>query len=389
MKTYFRNICIIFLLFTVIVFPVAGQVTDQKESVVLPKDQVVNENYFAVGESVVVSGTVNGDAYVAGGNVYVDGTINGDLLVAGGTVTITGTVTGDVRAAGGQVSINGTVDRNVTVGGGNVTFGNNAKVGESIVAGAGQLSILSPVGKSVTFGAGNALLGSTINGNVLAGVGEMTLASNAVIQGNLKYFADDPAQIQQGATVSGTINYQQNKVTKKDREEKQEQVQNALQSANIAYKLYSLAVAFMLGWILLSLAPLFVKKTTELIDKNPLGMMGLGLLALIGIPIFVIILMITVVGIPLAFILMALYAIYLYLAKIVVGFYLGMKITGWLQWKTAPLLSLFIGLVAWIFLTSIPVIGWLIQFVVFITGMGALFSAKKYYFETLRAKKLL
>src|SRR3989344_2950946 len=105
---------ILILLVSTQYFPIYAAETSQIS--VLPKNEIVQGDYFGVGESVTVSGTVNGDVYAAGGNIMVDGTVNGDLLAAGGTVTIIGTVRDNVRVAGGAVSILGTVGRDVTVG---------------------------------------------------------------------------------------------------------------------------------------------------------------------------------------------------------------------------------------------------------------------------------
>src|SRR3989304_8346367 len=74
-------------------------------SMVLARNEVVNKDYFAAGDTVTISGIVNGDAYLAGGSVLIDGTINGDLLVAGGTIQIQGPVKNDVRAAGGMITL--------------------------------------------------------------------------------------------------------------------------------------------------------------------------------------------------------------------------------------------------------------------------------------------
>src|SRR4030042_3865228 len=73
------------------------------------KDEVIDHDYLAAGESVTISGVVNGDVYAAGANVTIDGKINGDLLAGAGMITLLGEVTDDVRIAGGNILINGTV----------------------------------------------------------------------------------------------------------------------------------------------------------------------------------------------------------------------------------------------------------------------------------------
>ena len=89
---------------------------------------------FAFGETVEISGTINGDLYASGGQVVIAGSVNGDVLVAGGRVSLSGTVSQDVRAAGGQIAITGNVGRNLTLAGGNVEIASSAAVRHGVVA---------------------------------------------------------------------------------------------------------------------------------------------------------------------------------------------------------------------------------------------------------------
>ena len=82
---------IILLIFTVLTFLLVGSEVlyaadpdlSDKKVVVVEKDEMIDDDYFAYGETVTISGTINGDAYLAGGSVLVDGVVNGDLFVAG------------------------------------------------------------------------------------------------------------------------------------------------------------------------------------------------------------------------------------------------------------------------------------------------------------------
>src|SRR3990167_5151877 len=87
------GILIAFLILPLITTGVyAAKNLQRSETVLVPKGEVVEGDYFAAGERVTIAGTVNGDAYVAGGNVVVEGEINGDLIRAGGTVNGRGKV---------------------------------------------------------------------------------------------------------------------------------------------------------------------------------------------------------------------------------------------------------------------------------------------------------
>jgi len=65
------------------------------------------------GDTVTVASgdVVDDDLYVAGGSIVIDGTINGDLWAVGRDVTINGTVNGSLVAVAQTVEVNGDVAR--------------------------------------------------------------------------------------------------------------------------------------------------------------------------------------------------------------------------------------------------------------------------------------
>ncbi len=104
-----RSLTLIFLFLCNSLFAVETEEQDQGEIIVLPSNVVVNNDYFANGRTVEISGTVNGNVYVLGGQIFIDGIVNGDVLVAGGSIEISGKVTKNVRLIGGQALITGQI----------------------------------------------------------------------------------------------------------------------------------------------------------------------------------------------------------------------------------------------------------------------------------------
>ena len=385
------SVIVLTVLLLMFVPSVAAQSLMQGKSVFLPKDKTVNENYFAAGDTVTVSGTVNGDAYVAGGTVYVDGTINGDLLVAGGTLNITGVVTGDIRGAGGQVNIGGKVDGNVTIVGGNINISENANISKGLVAAGGQLNIMAPLGKGMVAGAGQLTLNNTINGNVLAGVGNLVMSPRAKINGNLTYYSEDKATFSTGAVVKGSVDYHQQKTYKPERNNKQVEkaATKMIGTGLIMMAIYSFITTFIAGALIIRFVPRITQQTIDIIDRHPWTSMGIGFLTLVVTPIIAFLLVITILGIPFAVFLMTLYFIVLCVSHIFVALYAGRKISGWLNWKTNSYLTFFMGLLAVSIGMSIPVLGWLLKFIITIVGIGSLLIAKKEVYTQLRAKNLI
>lgn len=370
------------LIFSPSIFAAAS--LNQAEVITLTKEEVVNADYFAWGEKVTVSGTVNGDAYVAGGNVLIDGTINGDLLVVGGSVNIRGNVTNDVRVAGGQIVISGTVGGNLTSTGGSVNITDAAKINGSLTAGGGDISVFGPVAKGVTVGAGNVTIGSAIGSDITAGVGELTLTSTAKVNGNVNYWSDHDAQIQQGAEVIGATTHN---VPKK--EDTQKQAEEFLSRAKIGAGIVSIIMAFVIGALFLRFLPRFFETATETLTKRPLYTIFIGFLTIVLAPILFMILLISLIGIPLAFIVLVGWLFSLYLAKIFVAFAIGKKVLKSFNQKGGDYLALLVGLVIYLILSLIPVIGWIVTIIVLFAGVGALVIGKLTMYKKLRSKNLL
>ena len=59
-----------------------------RETLIIPKGQVVADDLVASGKALQMEGQVNGDLIVAAGTARIDGPIMGNLIVAGGTVSV-------------------------------------------------------------------------------------------------------------------------------------------------------------------------------------------------------------------------------------------------------------------------------------------------------------
>ena len=383
MKNFFLLAFLILLAVTFTTSAFAANNFQRNEVVLLAKDDVVEGDYFAAGERITIAGTVNGDAYIAGGNVIVEGEINGDLITAGGTVNIRGKVAQDVRVAGGQVTVSGDVGGNVTLVGGSLEVSDSAKIAGSLVSAGGNLSVFAPIGKGATIGVGSATIGNLINGDVTAGVGELALTPSAKVDGDLTYWSDADAQIQDGAEVSGktTHNFPQKK-------EKQES-KKALGGLLAFFKIASFLAALIIGVILIKFAPQFTKATAETVANKTALSLGIGLAALIITPLLILIIAVTIIGIPLTLILLALFLITIYLSKIFVSVAIGRKIVEMINQKVGDYAVFILGLLVYTLITLIPIIGAVVAILALLAGFGAIVITKKNIYKQLRVKKLI
>ena len=383
-----RSFWIVFILLLIASLVATHSTTAKKEGdvektgkiVVLPKNEVVESDYFAAGSSATISGTVKGDAYIVAGTIDFEGTIDGDLIAAGGVINVRGTVTDDLRLCGGQVIISGDIKGNLTVAGGSVTLTDSANINGSLITAGGNVNIFGPIGDNAIIGAGNLTIGNRIGGNVNAGAGEIKLTSNALIAGDLNYYSRAKAQIQEGAEVKGEVSHKIPHEVSPGR---------VLGAGFIFYLIFEVISALIVGLLLLKIYPNFVDRVVDIIQVKSLNSLGIGFLGIIVIPVIFLILILTIIGIPLGIIIILPYFIYLYLSKVFVSLFIGRRLLKLFGTSLRSGWALLIGLVIFVIVTSIPFIGGIIYLIFLILGFGALLIFYKQTYSKLRSENVV
>jgi len=296
----------------------------------------------AGGSVVVEAGETTGDLEAYGGDVAIRGTVDGDLQVFAGNVRILGEVTGDVETASGNVVISGTVGGDVSASGGAVQLTENATVGGTFEAGAGSVLIDGRVGGPARVGAGDIVLGPT-----------------ASIGGDLEY--DGNLTRSSGATVGGEV------VNNPDLE-----IGDPLPSIpGFVFGVYVFLVNLVVGAVLLLVFPRFTRGMAERTVERPARTGAVGLLALVGTPILLVLLAITIVGIPLALAGAIVYGLAVWLGVVLGRYVLGAWLLSFVdvdnRWA-----ALMLGTVVMVPVTRIPILGGLLDLVVLLLGLGAL-----------------
>ncbi len=332
------------------------------EQVSLPAGQSVEDDLYAAGSSVNISGEVKGDLFAAGGSVIVKGAVAEDLVAAGGTLNLLGEVEGDLRAGGGTVLIHGTVGGDVLAGGGEIDLG--AEVRGDVAAGGGVIRVEAPVGGDLRIGGGEVYLNSSVQGDVWVNADKLILGSGAVIMGALKYRSPLPVVMEEGARVQGEVSYERRPA----REEKDHG------GKWLSVALFVKFLMLLAGSLILGLS--FRRYSRELVQRGfarPLANIGLGLVFLIVAPIVSVLLMVTVIGIPLGMLGLLTYIAFLILSTLLVPLFAGSLVYKWIKkgqdyvvnWKTIVLGAFVFGI-----LCIIPFLGWLLSlgFVLFALG---------------------
>jgi len=352
----------------------------------VPPGQVRDRDYFAYGESIEISGTVNGDVYAVGGQVLVDGTINGDLLAAAGKIIISGDVVHDVRIAAGRVIVGGNIGRNLTLAGGQVEVTKTGRILGGLVGAGGDIHVAGDVQRDVVLGAANVTISNKIGGRASVAASRIRLTSQAEVAEDFRYWSENRPSMDDHAKVSGSIIKRE--FPKADFPSKTE-----ILAVWAGIKLYITLASFLsslvLGLLILHFYPKFSQRAVTRLHDQPLASVGLGVVASIVAPVFVVLLGITLFGIPLAGLFMVVFLLYLYLGRIFVIAWAGKALFEKVGKGNYEKWAFTCGLVLYALLTLIPIVGGVITALVMVVGLGTLLLAKKEVYVEAKSHGLI
>lgn len=334
-------------------------------------DEIITNDLYIAGASVASSGEVAGDLTAAGGNVLVTGPVGQDVIAAGGALTILGEIGDGIRAAGGTVTIGSAVRGDVVAAGRDIVIAGGS-VGRDVVVFGSSLRIDSPVAGNVRFRGGEIYINAPISGNVEVDADTATLGSAAVIFGNFTYKARQEVMMEDGARVSGRVDYTP-----------QPTRERGARGAFVAlFALLALAKLLMIATGALVVGLFFRRHSGDFIKDacaDPLAALGRGLVFLIILPILSILLLLSVLGVPLGALGLLGFAAGIILGVLLTPIFLGSIAYRWatkgsvydVSWKTIVL-----GVMLYFVLGFVPFFGWAIQFAFFLLALGSVAKMK-------------
>jgi hypothetical protein len=281
------------------------------------------------------------------------------VYAAGGTVTIESSVGGNARIAGGNAEIQGT---------GSVT-------GNLSIAG-GDVMILGPVKGNVHAAGGNVLIDSEIGGDVSTGAGTLELGPNARIAGKLKYKGPDEIRRHPDAQVAGGI--EKKEVRTRETRRRVETVTHD-RSFSLGGWLWTLGLIGLTA-LLAAAFPSATKRLGGELRENTGLVFLLGFCALVGLPVFALMLMITIIGLPLALVVILLYFLLLLVGYVAIAVVMGdlalnrykSEMAARMGWRVGAAV---LAMLALALLGRIPFLGGLVVFVALLAGIGAIMLA--------------
>jgi cytoskeletal protein CcmA (bactofilin family) len=392
--------------------PVGALETRSGDEVVIGSDQVIEDDVYVTANEVVVDGTIRGDLIAFGGSIAVDGTVEGDLIGAAQAVEIGGTVEDDVRIAGQTLLLDegAEVEDDLIAAGFSLENVPDSAVGGTVMYAGYQALLQGTVGEDVNAAANGLELGGEVGANVDAEVdGEdggpppflfapqadlptvdsgLTLTDSATVGGNLTYESSTEAQIAAQAQIEGEV---------VGEERPAEAEEDAYTFADAVFdNLRSFIALLLVGLILIWIAPNWIRRRAGTVLDRPLASLGWGVLGLVaflalGVAILLatlvlavilglltlggLVALIVVLGLLAEVVLVLAFWIFtIYLAQIVVSFLAGLLLVETVRpgRGSGRVLPLVVGLILYVMLRAVPVLGPLVGLAVVLLGLGAL-----------------
>lgn len=364
---YFFIILFIFIFYT---YPGYALVTRSGDSVTIGSEEIIDEDLYLSGGTVIINGTVNGDVWIAGRSVIIKGRIGNGVFAAGRELTILGDVGGGIKAAGETLIIGGNVGKDLMLAGNKITIEKKASIGGDFFFGAKEASIEGNLEGNIIGGSRNITITNGIMGNVKLYTKFLTLTQTAKIKGDLTYISENEANVQSGAQVGG--------VTLRHIPEFREKIKKVFPFfffLGIVGKLVSFFMALIVGLIIILLIPERLQLMADSIQKKPGLSAGWGALALFATPIGITVAFATLVGIPLSVIVLFLYLISIYISQIPVSLFVGRSILPQSKDRVSKafLFGAFVlGLFILSLLSFIPIFGYIVSLAIILFGFGAM-----------------
>ena len=291
-------------------------------------DKPVYEDLYITAGTIIINAPVYGDLIVAGGTITINDSIQNDILLLGGSITISGHVSDDIRCAGGSISISGRVRGDVLITGGTVRIEKNARLASLYVAG-GEVKMNGIVEQGVFSRSGDFELNGTIHGDVDIRGAKINI--NGAVKGKAILAATDAVVIGRSARFARSIRYWQpfkRPLVISVNNTNQQPIFDPLLSishskwyllgaSTFLGLLWYLGMAYIMIMIIQLLFPKILSKAGKTFHTKTLKSAVYGIAFFIGVPVSIILFLITIIGVPVSVILAVMYIILILLSGVI------------------------------------------------------------------------
>ncbi len=337
-----------------------GPVIRSGQTVGVEANQLLEGDFYGMGNTVTISGEATRDVYAIGGTIMTNAPVNEDLVVIGGVVQVNGPVKDDARVVGGEVIIADQIDDDVVVIAGTLHILSTASIKGDLIFMGGEIVIDGPIEGTVYGTGGTVRIDARVGGDVTIRAAEtFTLGDTADVVGNVVYRSDREIVRGQGAVVAGTI-------TKEAFAAGEEAPPLKGMILNLLIIVFSSLTIFFLAR---SRARTLVENI--LLGYGRLGLIGLGMI--LAIPIVSIILMTSVIGMLVGIILLCGYILLMLLSILCLPILVGALAQRAAKMGNAvTFLTVLLGVFIVLILPFVPYVGFLVLLTGLVIVVGAL-----------------
>ena len=401
-------------------------------TVEIKQGETVPDDLYVFAETVLVNGTIQGDLISFSTKVIVGptGVIEGDLLAAGQVLDLQGNVKDDARLAAAAITLGDTAQfgDDIMAAGYSLESKPGSQVGGAFAFAGFQALLAGIVEEDLDFAGNSLYLQGKVGGDAYVEVGGaetrmpfnpftfipnmppvptvpagLTIGDNASIGGSLVYQAPEQASIPAG-TVAGEIEFTQVTAPVRTPEGKTEArvergftLENVVRAvANWGRALFrNLMSLLIVGLLVAWLFPRLLSGSGETLKIRPWASLGVGVLTgivfwlvmpVLSIVLFAVVLLVGLFSVGGLFfpallimilILMVIFLAFLisgsFFSKLIICQVIGQLILGGFKSPAANhrFFPWLLGLVIFILLRSIPFVGWIVNILAVLFGLGA------------------
>ncbi len=390
-------------------------------AVVIEAGEVIDDDLYVGAGEFTLDGTVKGDLVVAGGAIEINGTVEGDLIAMGQSIVVNGVVEDDVRIAGYGLLVGGEVTDDLIAIGFSLENENGASTGGDLLFAGYQALLAGDVAGDADLAGGAVKIAGSIGGDASVDVGgaepgagmppgfpfapglltvppipsSLTVDEGASIGGNLDYTANAEAAIPPGV-VAGETAFTRYVPAAEAGAEAAALSPAARAGMWFVGQLRRLITLLLVGAAMMWLAPDWTRRVAGIVQAKPLPSLGWGVVAIAAFGLAMLALTVATVLLAVVFGLLTLGElagrfvalgglalgatgfgfglVWAYLTRIVISLLLGQLIFGLFKSPAAahrwwPML---LGVLIFVSITAIPVLGWLATLATVLLGLGAL-----------------
>ena len=328
----------------------------------LAKDQVIEGDLFFSGERLEIDGIIRGDLVLFSEEVIINGSIDGSILGAiSGKLNNNGVVGGSLRGFVNEVYLNkdGVFKGSISAFAVKLITDRDSMIENGILGRFTEVDLKGRITGPVSINSAiSTKLSGEISGEVRLGGAPVKWVSPLTVNGKVidsTGYDNNPAKLEGISLIGG---YQPQKPIKN---------QMAILKGAAIFSFIWFLGSLLTSLILYRLFPKTAWNITEPSVANLRRSLLMGLIGLVGLPVLIIILTLTVVGFPLAILLGLFYLVLLLFAGIPLNLWFGRLI---FKSRLNPVLTIVLGGLFLALLNLIPIVSLLINPFLFVLGMG-------------------